>query len=195
MPTFLSDPPQTLYLVLGAVLVVTAAVAARKQDRKSLIPAGVALGVLLLLLLLDRMVESPREEAVRRLEAMVHAADARNADAFIAHVADTLEYKGMGLATTVTREQVKTSGFWHILRSNNVHVAAWDFARDDTKQIDPNTVEVGFLAKGEADGKQFPVYIRATFKKQPTGEMKLSRFESYDAIKRQNEAISVPGFP
>lgn len=197
MPTFLSDPPQTVYLLLGAVLVVTAAVAARKQDRKSLVPFGIALGVLLLVLLLDRALESPREEAVRRVQAMAHAADTRNPDAFVAHIADRLEYKGMGnTPITVTREQVKASGFWHVLRAHNVHVAAWDFSRDDVVEIDDKTVEVGFLAKGETpDGKQFPVYMRATFTRQANGEMKLTRFESYDPMKRKNEAVNIPNFP
>jgi hypothetical protein len=195
MPTLLSDPPQTLYLVLGGIVVVTAALAARRQDRKSVAAFGIALAVLLSLVLVDRAVESPREEAVRRVQEMVHAADTRNPDAFVAHLADTIEYKGVGSTVTLTREQVRNSPFWSVLRLQNVHVAAWDFSRDDVKEIDANTIEVGFLAKGETDGKQFPVYIRATFARQADGRFRLTRFASYEAMKRTNEAISIPNFP
>ena len=48
MPTFLSDPPPGLYLILIAIAVVTGAIAARNQDRRSLTRFGVAAGVLLL---------------------------------------------------------------------------------------------------------------------------------------------------
>ena len=40
-------------------------------------------------------------------------------------------------------------------------------------EIDENTIEIGFLAKGEADGKQIPIYFRATFARQSDGQMKL----------------------
>jgi hypothetical protein len=192
MPTFLSDPPQTFYLILGGIVVVTGAVAARRQDRKSLAAFAIALGALVLLVLIDRSIESPREEAVRRVNEMVNAADARNPDAFVAHLADTIEYKGTGEPQRLTREQVRNSHFWSLLRVHNVHVAAWDFSRDDVREIDANTVEIGFLAKGEADGKQFPVYFRATFSKQPDGQFRLTRFASFDAMKRTNEAIDIP---
>jgi hypothetical protein len=195
MPTLLSDPPQTLYLILGGVVVVTAAIAARRQDRRSLAVFGVALTLLLLVWIIDRAVESPREEAVRRVNEMVHAADSHNPEAFVAHLADTVEYKGVDAPRTMTREQVRNSQFWSQLRTFGVHVAAWDFSRDDVKEIDANTVEIGFLAKGEAQGRQFPVYIRATFARQADGQFKLTRFATYEPMKRTNEAINIPNFP
>lgn len=192
MPTLLSDPPQTLYLIIGGLVVVTAALAARRQDRKSFAVFGVALTLLLLVWLLDRGAESPREEAVRRVNEMVHAADAHNPEAFVAHIADTVEYKGADAPRTLTREQVRNSPFWSQLRTFGVHVAAWDFSRDDVKEIDANTVEIGFLAKGEAQGRQFPVYVRATFARQVDGQFKLTRFATYDPMKRTNEPINLP---
>ena len=42
MPTFLSDPPQIVYLLLGGLLVITGAIAAQKQDRRSAIPFSIA---------------------------------------------------------------------------------------------------------------------------------------------------------
>jgi hypothetical protein len=195
MLTLLSDPSPTVYFVLIGVVLVTGVIAARKQDRRSWIVLGAAAGVLLLVFLIDRSFESPREGAVAAVQEMVQAADGRNPHAFAEHIADTFEYKGAGTPVRVTRDQIRDGGFWDILRRHNVHVAAWDFAREDVREIDPNTVEIGFLGKGEAEGKQFPMYFRATFTRQPDGRMRLTGLASYDPMKRTNEPKSIPFFP
>ena len=46
--------------------------------------------------------ESPREEAVRRVEAMAKAADVRTTRRFVAHLADKVEYRGADAESTLT---------------------------------------------------------------------------------------------
>lgn len=194
MPTFLSDPAPALYLILVGFVVVSGAIAARKQDRRSLAVFGVACALLLVVFLLDRTGESPREEAVRRVQELARAADTRNRDEFISHVADRVEFPNASPPVTKSREQIKNSPFWDLLRAHNVHVAVWDFSRDDVREIDANTVEVGFLGKGEAEGKQFPVYLRATFARQPDGKFRLTKIATFHPTNHA-EPLAVPGFP
>ncbi len=176
MPEFLSDPAPAVYLILLAFALGTGAMAARYQDRPSLIRFGIALAILLLLYGVDKFNESPREEAVRRASAMARAADGKNADAFVEHVAETIEYRGSANdPVRYTKAQLRTSPFWDMLRHNDIHVAVWDFSRDDVKEVDANTIEVGFNAKGN----QVPLYMKATFRKQPDGSWKLAGFASY----------------
>jgi hypothetical protein len=195
MPTFLSDPPSVVYLVLAAVALVAGLVWLNRRTRKSLL---VFLGVLALVgvvFLIDRLFESPREEAVRRVQAMARAADHGDAEAFASHLADTVKYQDAGGVKTLTREQLRHAGFWGLLRQFNVHVATWDFARADVVESGDNTVEIGFLGKAEAESKQIPMYFRATFARQPDGSMKLTALSSYDPVKRQNERATIPNFP
>jgi hypothetical protein len=196
MPTFLSDPPQALYLVLGAAFVVTGVIAAQYQNRRTLIPFVVAFLLLVGLFVIDRMFESPREESVRRAQAIAAAADARNPDQLVAHLADAIEYRaGDGTAHQFTRDDLKNHTFWNTLRHFNVHVAVWDFSRDEVKEIDDNTVEIGFMAKGEVpDGKQIPLYVRATFKRQSDGQFKLTSFRTFEALDR-SRPFAIHGFP
>lgn len=195
MPTFLSDPPQALYLILGGFLVITGAIAAQKQDRRAAIPFGVAALLLLIVFLLDRFFESPREEATRRTFFMGMAADAKNPDAFVEHVADKVTvHTGEGQPKTVTRDEMKKSHFWALLRQFNVQVTTDSFSRDDVKVIDDNTIEIGFVAKGTADGKTIPVYARATFSKQSDGSYKLTSFKSFEFIDR-TKTFTIPNFP
>jgi hypothetical protein len=191
MPTFLSDPPQWVYIVLGGFLVITAVLAAQKQDRRAVIPFGIAFLLMLLVFLLDKVSESPREEAVRRTHLMAMAADAKNADAFVEHVADKVEIQGK----VATRDELRKSPFWPQLKQFDVHVAVWNFSRDDVTQIDDNTIEIGFLAKGEVKGgQQMPLYGRATFGRQPDGSFKLIAFKAFDPINRTN-TFTIPNFP
>jgi hypothetical protein len=195
MPTFLSDPPQLVYILLAGLLIVSGALAAQKQDRRAVIPFGVAFLLMMLVFLIDRFSESPREEAVRRVHMMAMAADAKNPDAFVEHLADKVTVQtAEGQTKTATREEFKKSHFWSLLKQWNVHVAVWDFSRDDVKMINDNTVEVGFMAKGEADSKQVPLYARATFSKQSDGTFKLTAFKSFEAIDR-TKAFPIPNFP
>jgi hypothetical protein len=190
MPTFLSDPPQVVFLVLVALTLLTGAIAFNTRHRASIIAFGVVLGVLLLLLILDFSFESPREESIRRVQAMVKAADAKNPAAFVEHLADTVEFhNSTGLPEHKKREALKASQFWEILKQYDVRVVAWDYSQLET--TDPNKVEIGFMAKGESGGKPYPVYIRATFTRQPDGQMKLSGFRSLNPMNR-TEPLPIP---
>ena len=91
------------------------------------------------------------------------------------------------------RSEIKASPFWALLRQHNVRVTAWDFARSEVKEIDATAVEIGFMAKGEVDGKPIPFYLRATFKKQADGQMKLTAFRSFHPTNHA-EPLPIPGF-
>jgi hypothetical protein len=192
MPTFLSDPPQTIYLLLVAAAIVAGLVWLNRRERRALYVFLGVLGVAALVVLVDRILESPREEAVRRVQAMMDAADHRDPEAFASQLAEKVTYVSEQRPVEFTREQLRSHQFWSLLRQFNVHVAAWDFSRDDVKWPDANSVEIGFLAKGETQGKQFPFYFRATFTRQSDGQMKLTRLATFDPLQR-TKPLSIPG--
>jgi hypothetical protein len=178
MPTALSDPSPALYLILVVVTLVTGAVWFRNRTRSSLINFGLVFAVLVALFLIDWFVESPREQAVRRVQAMVDAANARSPEAFVAQVSPSFNYRG------ADRERLRTSDVWQIMARYNVRVAVWDFAREDFKPISDSEIEIGFLAKGEADGKPVPKYVRTRFVRDPDGEYRLRSVAFYDPVQR-----------
>ena len=196
MPEWLSDPPSSRYWLLAAVAILFALICLQRRQRVWLFLALGSGVVLLLLSLADYFWQSPREEAVQRMQAIIQAVQHRNAEACIQHVADIIAYQGEhAQPVRITREQLRQAPFWHLLRQFDVRIAAWDFAREDVTRPDHDTVEIGFLAKGEAEGKQVPFYIRATFTRQSDGTWKLSQLQSFDPLKRQKERRSIPGFP
>ena len=194
MPTFLSDPPFALYLVFGAFVVIAAAIAASRQDRKSFRTLAIAVALLLIVIIIDMLVQSPRERAVAGAQAMSKAAETNDPAAFVAQLADTIEYNG-SQPQKLTKEQIRGGHFWAMLKQYNVtHVAVWDFSRENVREIDENTIEIGFMAKGETPQGQFPLFIRATFAKQPDGQMKLTKFATFHPT-NHSEPLAIPGFP
>jgi len=195
MPTFIADPPQTIYLALVAAVMASGLVWLNRRERRTLHVFLGVLAVTALVVLLDRLFESPREEAVRRVHAMMAAADRRDPEAFASQLAESVKYRGEQAEVTFNRDQLRRHSFWSLLHQFNVHVAAWDFSRDDVRWPDSNSVQIGFLAKGELrgeGGKQFPFYFRATFTRQSDGELKLTRLESFDPMSREKR-LSIPG--
>lgn len=198
MPTLISDPPFIVYATLVVAAAVCIAIWLNKRDAKSRLAAGATIALLIGVILIDRLFESPREESVRRVQAMARAADQRDPEGFLSQVADRIEYQGEGgHSHIVTRDDLRRSGAWTALRAYDLHVAAWDFDRNEVTQIDSNTIEIGFFGKAEtrADGKQIPMYFRAKFTRQPDGTMKMTGLASYDAIRRTNERKGIPNFP
>jgi ribosomal protein L18E len=196
VPTFLSDPSQGFYLILAAIVLVAGVVWFNRRDRKCLLILVGAVAALAAVIVIDLLFESPREESVRRVLSMVQTAENRDQAAFLSHIAERFTYQGDERPEiAITRDQLRQASFWDLLRIHDVHVAAWDFSRADVVEVDDKTIEIGFLAKGETGGRQLPLYFRATFTRQSNGEMKLTKLESYDPIKRTNERKSIPGFP
>jgi hypothetical protein len=195
MPTFLSDPPLIVYVMLTLAVIISGSMWFNRRTQQSVIGFGSFVALLALLVLLDWLFESPREESVRRVLAMTHAADARDSEAFLSNIADSFEYEDVGRSRTISREALRTSAIWEILRQNNVHTAAWDFDRSDVVEVDANTIEIGFLAKGETTNNQVPIYLRAKFTRQQDGQMKLTGLASFDPMKRTNERLSIPYLP
>ncbi len=191
MPNFLSDPPFLLYAILFIGFVVAGAVWYRLRSRKSLI-AVTAIGVLLgALILIDRFVESPREESVRRVEAMAAAATARDPTRFVEQLAKSFAYNGK------TREDVRNSGIWNLIREYNARVAVWGLGKDDFQILSDTEIEFGFYAKGQASGHPAAEvrYILSRFVKEADGAYRLKSMKFYSLQNGNRAEEPITGFP
>jgi len=192
MPTIFSDPPQALYLILIAGVIVTGTLAARNQDRRSFIRLGIALGLLLVLFLVDRFFESPREEANRRVSAMAAAAMAANPDRFMENVSTSFEMRG------ANRERLKAAPAWGLIRNHRVRVAVWGFSPDTYEEINDKEIEVGFYLKVEVENPQGMAMwdSRARFVKDSDGQYRLKTVKFYNPAEGGlNAEVAIPGFP
>lgn len=195
MPPLLSDPPPGLIVAAVTLTLVSMAVWRGRRDRASLTVFLLLAGVTGVWSTCDRLFDSPRESAVRAVQALARAAQAADPDRFADYLAESFDYQGEGNPITVGREQLRRSPWWQLLKQYRVRIAVWDFARSDAEYLDRNTVEIGFLAKGEVDGRPYPFYLRARFARQADGTFRLTRLASFDPLQRQNGPRSIPYFP
>jgi len=186
MPVFLSDPSSAAYLLLAALVIVAGAVAARWQDRKRVAAFVVALLLLGGLILLDRLYNSPREEAVAASAALVNAVTQRNTEAFLSHVSESFDMKGLKKADL--RRAIE------LARQFDARVVAWNFDRNRVVYHDgpPPAVDVVFDAKAEGPGGTVAKHVKATFVRDPDGKYRMRSFATYNVVQKQVEE-PIPG--
>ena len=193
MPALLTDPPATLWILLLIFALVAVGLWLRSRSRTTGLIALVAVAALVGVFLLDRFVESPREEATRRMRAIIAAFNARKFDDGFAHLADDFDFRGLKAA------EFRKSDAWRLLQSApNVTLAAGGLSEGDSEYPDGNTVIIGFTGWATVDGKDIPaVYARATYKKQAAGEWKMRTMELYESVISKNNGpkATVPGLP
>src|ERR1700679_3414221 len=109
----LTDPPHSLYLFLIVAAIISGAVYAKKQTRRTAIIFGVFAALLLALFLIGTFVESPRKEAIRKVQVMAKAATETNVDAFLENVSPRFDVNGR------KKEDLKKSPLWDTIREWN----------------------------------------------------------------------------
>ncbi len=189
MPQILSDPPQSVYLILAAVLLVTGLVWISRRSRKSRTAFVVVLILTAAVWLCDFLIESPREAAVRGVKELAAAINARNWDAFDAHVSKDFNYKG-----AIKKADLR-SKMSDVIGRFDARAAVWEFNRDKVNQIDDNHVEVVFDAKGDPKtGAAYYLHFKALFAKEADGEWRLITFAVYPYASKTNGAEEeIPG--
>lgn len=178
MPTFLSDPSDTFYVLLFVMALIAIVVWLRSRDKKS--QFGAIAGVILfaLFIICDQAFDSPREESMKRVEDMVAALNERNADLLRAHVSDSFEYKG--------KQKSDVKQFVELAKQHNVRVAVWDFDRERVVEVSDNEIDIVFNGKAVfPDGKEIPSHFKTKFVKEKDGQWRLKTFARYDIMKKE----------
>jgi hypothetical protein len=190
MPTALSDPSTTLYILLGTMAIIFGAIFANRQSRKSFIQFAIAGGCLLALYLIDKAVESPREESVRKVEEIARATQNNTVSSVMNHFSDEFKY-----GSTTKKDVANKLNTLRQRWSEWTGGEAWDFSRENYKQISENTLTIGF--RGQARG--FPIvsekYVRATFKKESDNQWRMTQVEFFERNKGdQGSPVMIPDF-
>jgi hypothetical protein len=193
MPDWLIDPSSSTYLLLAAAAAGAAFYWFRTQTRKSALIAGAVLALVAAWVGLAVAVESPREEAVRRIEAMVAAANRFDPAGVLPQISESFRYNAE------TKKSFGSAETWNLARRHEVVLAVWDFDRDAVERPDPNTLVLGFMLKadGQHEGRPFNawVYAKAPFGRDPDGAWRLRSFTLYrDPLqKSRGDVFVVPG--
>lgn len=185
MPSFLSDPTPTIYVLFGAIALILGIVALRRQKKWDLIRFAIGLLLVVGLFLCDKFFESPRESVVRKIQEMGVASRSKKYDELFKHVSESFKHKSLDKKGLRDRAKAaETMGFSGI--------SEFDLSRSNFKQIDDNTIEQSFRVKPEGFGTEIQGYVIATFKKEANDEWRLTTFSLRNPI-NINEEMAIPG--
>lgn len=191
MPTFLIDPPPSLYFVLAALLLLVGLVCLSRRNRKVRIIFIAILLLAAIISLCDSLVTSPRESAVRGVKELSAAINARDWDAFEARVSKDFQYKGVVKKADLRNKMSQVIGMF------DARTAVWEFNREKVNPIDENQIEIVFDAKGDPrSGAAYYTHFKALFVKEADGVWRLKTFAVYPyASKTNGPEESIPGIP
>jgi hypothetical protein len=132
----------SVYAILAALAVFL--LLAWWQVRKRWLLAGVVLAAALIGLyaLLDRAVETDREQIVRKLNEMVAAVNAHNLDAAFVHISDQFRSAG-----GKSKNELRATAQAHLDRREVESVQVWDILIDGRPSREQGEVHVFFSAK------------------------------------------------
>ena len=193
MTDWIADPSTSTYLVLAVLAVGAAAYWFRTQTRQSALIAGIVVALVAAWVAVAVAVESPREEAVRRVGLMIDAANRHDPAGVLPHISDTFKYN------SETKKSFGSAETWNMARSHSVRLAAWDFDPNSVERPDPATLVLGFLLKveGQHQGGPFNAlfYVKAPFALDPDGAWRMKSFTLYrDPLqKSRGDVFVVPG--
>ena len=179
MPTFLSDPPDSLYIALFVLMLAGVGIWVRTRKRKTMIAAGVGIGLFAGLFLIDKLFDSPREIVIRAAGEFERDFNTGDWNKFEKHIAEDFDRKGK------KKKDIKTA--YDFAKSYNAKIALWSFNRDDVA-VNGDTITVGFDAKPEGpEAEAFHRYVRASFKKSSNGKYQLVTYTTYKSLNRNAE--------
>src|SRR5262245_54580298 len=193
MPTFLSDPSPAFTFILLLVALVAVGIWYRFRDKTSRNRMIAVVAIVLVVLLIGQLVDSPREIAVQKTQDAGVAANKRDWPAAFAVFSDKFQYAGKdkaGFQRTVAELAKQYDG----------SVNLKDFDRATAEYIGSDQVRIGFIAQvswkaGGGETGPLPFYVETTFQKEADGQYRIVTVELYNYAKRkQGPPEKIPGF-
>jgi ketosteroid isomerase-like protein len=187
-----------VYVLLGGAAALLLVVWKRTPRRVYLQAAAACLVLLGVYYLLDRQVETDREQISRKITEMAGAVQARDLDRIFRHISESFRLGGADRAAF--RREVE-----NVFSRNLVErVEVWNFQfPDDFREkrgsgpAAEESARVEFFAKpfgGVADNATYYL-VRARMRRDPDGQWRLQTYQVFNPYSGSNEPLVVPHLP
>jgi hypothetical protein len=177
-----------IYWLLGLIAVVLLLVWWRTRKRNFLLAAAAVASLAGVYYVLDRLVETPREQIVRSLHEMADAVKARNAEAIFKHIAKDFKFRSQD--RTGFRAYVERALTVGAVDDLVIYDESWPDGGDD--KVRP----VRFYAKPKSSmlGDQPAYPVEAKFVREADGQWRMREFEIYNPVAGKNP-MDIPSLP
>jgi hypothetical protein len=183
---WLFEGRSAVYLALAVAAGLLLALWVRDRRRHWLLGVGFVGVLALLYLLLDRVVETNREQVVRKVKEMAEAVKTRDTGRLFAHISD--QFRRGSLNKSAFRQAVEGAFNQRQVES----VTVWEFDFPEGTSGEGGRLPVVFQAKphgGPADGAFFR--FQAEFVRDPDGQWRLQGFQFF--YPTSNQPLQIPG--
>jgi hypothetical protein len=180
----------TVYIILGVASLLLLLRWQQTRRRTWLFAIVIVAGLAGLYFLLDRLVETGREQIERKLKEMAAGVQARNAEGIFTHISD--QFRMGGLDKPTFRRFVD-----QVLRDRQItELEVWQFEVPPTPRS-TQLVEVGFLVKpkGGITGNAAHYRCQAHFLRDSDGQWRLRDFQIFNPFVETNQPIEIPQLP
>jgi hypothetical protein len=203
MPTILSDPPSSVYIILGVVGVLCLVAAfflvgkappskdpKKKQSspRKYFVSAGVlALLAMVAVFICDRLFESDKEQIVRKINEMSDGVRDRNLDRTFEHVSESFRFGTAG------KSQLRSRGDQALQSGQVTEIKIWDVVIESLDIEGGNAVvNVRFKVEGSALQANNQFIGELTFKREANGQWRMTKLKVFPPTGKRDE-FPIPG--
>ena len=177
----LAEPPPAALFALGLLALVAGGLWLRSRKWPLLVAAAVLLLLLLGWIAAGVLLDTPRKQAERRVQAMAAALSAKNWEQFAENVSDRFDSNGLKKADLRRKFEQGTA--------YNVKATAWDFAPTDPPRATETEVVLQFEGKATPPtGEPFMLHFEATFAKDPDGKFRMRSFTPFDYVQKNQKA-------
>jgi hypothetical protein len=189
MPTWLVEGNPTAYFLVACAAFGCIAAWWRTRKVKYAIAGAVALCALIGLLVLDRFVESDREQMIRKVQEIAAAISSHDVDRAFTHVSDRFDRAGVRKSTFRSFAESR-------IRSRFVtDVQVWDFAvTEAARERRRGVVECFFKVRGSFGETQPGAFVQVVFTLDSDGQWRVSNFDWFSSITDSTTPMPIPGW-
>jgi len=190
MPYWLVEGDLTLYAILASVGLVCVAVWWRTRRRKYAVVAVAAAVAILTLSVLDRVIESDREQMIRKVQEIADGVRARDFQNIFKHVSEDFR-----------RGAFDKAQFRHfaqeVSHSQNVtEFQAWGFVPGDvSRQKRRGNLEFLFKIRGNWSAGNEYFLAKTVWHLDSDGEWRLQTFDVFNPYSDTKSPQQIPGWP
>jgi ketosteroid isomerase-like protein len=190
MPYWLVEGDLTLYAILAAVGLVCVAVWWRTRQRKYAVVAAGAAAAILALSMLDRLIESDREQMIRKVQEIAEGVRARDFQNIFRHVSDDFRRGAFD------KPQFRDFAQDVSRRRNVTEFQAWGFVPGDvSRHKRRGNLEFLFKIRGNWSAGNEYFLARTVWQLDSDGEWRLQTFDVFNPYSDSNSSIQIPGWP
>ncbi len=187
MPDWLFEGNLFVYIVLLLLEGLALLLWYQRRSRQDLLAAGIVVGLLALYFLLDRLVETDREQMERKMNEIVAGLNKRDMEPVMRHISEKFKFRDYN--RDAMRKKVQDAIADHNIRN----IRIWDLEVKEASR-DKKTAKVNFFVKADSDwGTPEPSLLcRTVWVLDPDGQWRLQTFDLYNPVVDTDVPLSYP---